>query len=527
MNENDQDSNIVPSGPVVVLFLDGWGVAPPGESNLLYQARTPVWDDLVSSYPATVLKTHGPDMGFYFNEKPDLETGYYIIGTSRPYNTNLNKINSAIEDNSFFQNKTLVQAIEHTKNNQSKLHFVGLASEANIHSSLDHLRSLLSLAKQNNVKEVYLHLILDGVDVPDGRGKDYIKQIQQYKEEFGIGKIASISGRYYAMDRDNHWERTAKAYHAITQGEGRKSLSPEGALEESYSKYIFDKEFFPTVITDEKGTPISTVESGDGVILFNTRGDRVRQLAQAFTLPGMEVISNRKVLEDLYFASFSECGYNTPVHVAFPTEETGPTLGGTLQKNNITQLRLASSEKYGHITFSLDGGKELSDPNREDRIISVENEIMLSYSSDEIISAIKEQKYRLIMCNFPTPDRETDQIPYKDIIKSIESIDASLERIYKETVNRNGVLILTSSIGKLESLFNPQTETYNTEYSNQEVPFLLVGNKWEGKTLQKKDVPGEDLSIITPKYSLLDITPTLLKLLGISKPKEMKGKSVL
>ena len=527
MNESDQESNIAPSGPVVVLFLDGWGVAPPTEANLLYQARTPVWDDLVSSYPVTVLRTHDPSMGFYFNEKPDLETSYYIIGTSRPYNTHLNRINDSIEDNTFPRNRSLLRTIEHIKKNRSKLHLLGLASEANIHSSLDHLRALLSFAKQNEIEEVYLHLILDGVDVPNGRGEDYIKRIQQYKKEFGIGKIASISGRYYAMDRDNHWERTAKAYHAMTRGEGKKTSSPEEALKESYAKHIFDKEFFPTVVTDEEGESVSTIGSGDGVILFNTRGDRMRQLAQAFTLPGMEAIPDRKVLKDLYFVSFTECGSHTPVEVAFPQEEVTPTLGEVLKKENISQLRLSSPEKYGHITFSLDGNKELNDPNREDRLISAEKDMLLSRFSDEIISSIKEQKHHLIICDLPTPDREAHNLPYKDIIRSIENIDSSLERMHKEIVNRGGVLILTSPVAKLESLFDPVTETYNTDYSKKEVPFLLVGDKWEGITLQKEEASGEDLSLIPLTYSLLDVAPTFLNILNISTPGHMKGRSIL
>jgi 2,3-bisphosphoglycerate-independent phosphoglycerate mutase len=456
-----------------------------------------------------------------------LESSYYALGTGKPDYNNLFQIDRAIDDNSFLNNEILNEAAQNTINNNSKLHLLGLASDANIQSSIDHVQQLLKLAKKYELNQVFIHIILDGVDARSDKGVEYIQQIENYISEYNTGRIASISGRFYGLDRDNHWERTAKIYHAMTKGEGRSANSPLVALRESYNKQIYDKEFFPTVITEENGTPLTIIDDNDSVILFNLKGDRWRQLVKAFTVPGLEKIPARKFCRNLYFASFSSCGKNIPTKIAFPLNERSDTLTDTLQLNNIGWLRLAPSEKYGLLTYYFDGKKDLKTPLEEKEIFNTKEVITEHQISDRIISSISNEKNEIIIASLTDLDTIPNRASYRDIIKIIENIDTSLQGLYKEILNKNGVLFITSSIGSIENAYDPLTDDLNKEYSYNGVPFIAIKKEWEGKATKNEKAAGDDLSLIKPEYSLIDVAPTILKTLNIKKPKEMKGESIL
>jgi 2,3-bisphosphoglycerate-independent phosphoglycerate mutase len=528
----DEEEKHIPAPskkPIVLLMLDGWGVAESSEANIISNARTPTFDKLAGSFPATVLKTDGQEMGHLFNERPSLESGYYALGTGRPDYNNLFKISESIDNDSFLENKVLNEAVQNAVTNNSKIHLLGLASDANIHSSIDHVQQLLKLAKIKGIDQVFIHIILDGVDTRNDKGAEYIERIENYISKYNIGQIASISGRFYGLDRDNHWERTAKAYNAITKGEGRKALSPLEALKESYEKQIYDKEFFPTVITDKEGRPVATVNNNDSVILFNLRGDRWKQLVKSFTVPGLEKIPNRKFINNLFFVSFFSCGGNIPAKAAFLSSECPNTLTDILQDHKVKRLRLAPSEKYGLITYYFDGKKNANakDSCEQREVFTSEPGIAEHQISDRIVNSILNEDNDVIIATLTNLDKTASHNSYNDNIKIIENIDSLLQKIYKEILNKNGVLFITSSAGCIESIYNLSTDDFKKEYSYNKVPFIAVGKDWEGKAIKNKEAVGDDLALIKPIYSLIDVSPTILKTLGIKKPSEMKGESIL
>ena len=515
--------------PIVLLLLDGWGVPPSSASefNVIDEARTPIFDKLTISYPATVLQTHGMKVGTPSNQVPNPETNYFALGTGRAEDNNLIKIHRSIENGSFFDNKILSQAMDRVVANNSKLHLLGLTSEASVHSSFEHLRSLVLLAKKKNISPVYLHLILDGTEERGDKGIEYIKRVQKMLSEYGVGKIATISGRFYAMDRDNHWERTSKVYQAMTKGEGKKTASPLSALKENYNKHIFDKEVFPIVITDEENVPISLVGNGDSIILSNTKPERFTQLAKAFTVPGLNKTPLKRSYLNIHFSSFVGCGNNIPGEIAFPSKIPKNTLGEILDKNNFKQLRLSSSEKFGLTTYYFNGKKEGMNSNAKEEIYSMDNGILTHKLSERIVEDLRKEEHDIIICSLSNLDRIAKSTPHNETIKMIENVDSSLEAIYKEVINRNGVLLITSAIGKMENIYQHQTETFMPQYSSNGVPLILVGREWEGKKIKKEKEVGGNLNVIKPTYSLVDIAPTILKNLNIAIPEEMEGEDII
>lgn len=508
---------------VVLLLLDGWGIAPSHENNLISRARTPAFDGLVRSFPATALhnnKGMEQEDNYPPPPTPTIEDGYYSLGTGRKRKNKSAEINKAIKDGDLFRNKRLLEATRHVRTNNSKLHIIGMLSEADKHSSLGHLYALLELAKRNGVSGVYLHLILDGVEVRGDKGANYVEELQQYLTRNSMGEIATISGRFYAMDRDNHWNRTAKVYHAITGGEGRMSTSPVAALKESYNKQIYDKEFFPTVITTEEGDPKATVEEGDGIMLCNIRGDRFYQLVKAFTLPGLERIPGRKFVRDTYFVSLTPCGPDMPAQVAFPPQKPSNTLGDILETKEIEQLKLTFPEKYALTTYYFEGEQQPKRKHVKEDIIDTEEEISIHRMSERLKEAIKSKEYGFIICSFSEIDRMIEERSAKETIKAIESLDTSLEYISNEVLDEDGILVITSAIGGAEELYDPKMGANNTSFT---APFILVGKEWEGKTLTGGEVPGSDLNAISPQYAISSVAPSVLKVMNIVAPREMRG----
>jgi len=469
-----------------------------------------------------------------FGEMGNSEVGHLNIGAGRVYYQTLPRINKTISDGSFFENKAFVSAAEQVKNNKSQLHIVGLVSPGNVHASQEHLYALIEFAKKQKVKRVYIHVILDGRDSIYNSGIDFVKQLQTKMKKTKVGEIASVSGRYYAMDRDNRWDRVEKAYNTIAHGQSAEYFKdPIDAIEASYKKEVYDEEFVPVVIGKE-GKPTAVVESGDAVIFFNFRPDRARQLTKAFVLPGFSKFE-REYIKDLFFVTMTEYEKEIPVTVAYPPMVVYNCLAEVLSKAKLKQYHIAETEKYAHITFFLNGTVE--DPfEGEDRMIipspkvsSYDQAPEMSASSiaKEIIKVIDADKYDVIILNFANADMVGHTGDLKATIKACEVIDKHLGKIAEYILAKDGVLLVTADHGNAEEVTNLQTGKMDKEHSTNPVPFLIIAHTYKGQAGPTGDPPDGDLSLMHPVGVLADVAPTMLKILGVEKPKEMTGRALI
>ena len=519
--------------PVVLMVLDGWGIANPYTGNAISQASTPNIKSYIAKYPTMALVASGEGVGLPWGESGNSEVGHLNLGLGRILYQNLPRINKSIADRSFYKNKILLKAVEHAKKNNSKLHLLGLTSNGCVHSSLEHLQALIALMAENEIKEFYVHAILDGRDTPFNSGLNFIKEVE-ISLTGTKGKIATLSGRFYAMDRDNHWDRISKAYDVMTEGVGEKHESAEKAIEESYEKKIYDEEFMPTVLTKD-GTPIAKIEDGDAVIFLNYRPDRARELTKAFVLPGFEKFKREKYLK-IYFCTFAEYEKNLPVDIVFPPEVLKNTLGEVLSDAGLKQLRIAETEKYAHVTYFFNGGRETKSKGEDQILVSspavssydLKPEMSALEVTDKVIKAIDQDTYDFILINFANPDMVGHTGNLNATIKAVEVVDKCVGKIVNSVLlNKGGILFITADHGNAEGLFNMQTGQIDKEHSANPVPLLIIGKEYEGKSLSLPDAPGGDLSLIQPQGMLSDVAPTILKVMGLEKPSEMTGRSLI
>ena len=522
--------------PVVLVIMDGWGVAPPSKGNGVTLAKKPVFDYLVGNYPVMTLQASGEAVGLSWGEMGNSEVGHLNLGSGKIVYQTLPRINKSIEDGSFGSMPAFTKAFDQVKKNGSKLHLLGLVSNGGVHSHQNHLYALLDLCKAQGLKNVFIHVILDGRDTKKDGGLDFVKQLQAKIKEVGLGRIASLSGRFYAMDRDNHWDRVQKAFDAITLGKSDiKVEDPLTAISQSYQNQIFDEEFIPTLITSA-GSPVATVDDKDAVIFFNFRADRARQITAAFTIPGFDKLKREKQYQDLVFVTLTEYEKDLPVDVAFPPEKIEKPLARIIEENNLLQLHAAETEKYANVTFFFNGGKE-DEFHGESRILvpspsvptyDQKPEMSALELNTKLITAVKEAKYDFIVVNFANPDMvgHTGVIPAT--IKAVETVDKCLGDLVNTILAQAGVCLLTADHGNAEELINLQTGEVDKEHSTNPVPFLVVGKQWEGQSLVSGlDSAGGDLSVVTPSGMLADISPTILKILEIPQPPEMTGSPLI
>ncbi len=520
--------------PVVLIILDGWGINQPYAGNAITQANTPVIDGLIAEYPATTIRASGEAVGLPWGEEGNSEVGHLNLGTGRILYQDLPRINKSISDNSFYKNKALLKTVKHVKNNNSKLHIFGLISNGCIHSSIDHLHALLFLAREKRIKNIYIHAILDGRDTPYNSGLNFIKSIKSSIEKSGFGKIATIAGRFYAMDRDNNWDRTAQAYLAMAEGVGEKYEDPITAIEKSYKKKVYDEEFVPVVIVKD-GQPVAKVEDNDAIIFFNFRPDRARQITKAFVLPELKKFKRSKFIQNLLFTCFTEYEKDLPVEVAFSSVKIKNCLGEILSKFGLKQLRVAETEKYAHVTYFFNGGNE--DKSEGEDHILVPSPHVSSYDqkpemsalevTKKVLEAISGNLYDFILINYANPDMvgHTSNIPAA--IRAIEILDDCVGKIANKVLEKGGIIMITADHGNAENMFNMETGQIDKEHSANPVPFILVGKQFLGKNLGWPDAAGNDLSLIQPQGILSDVAPTVLDIMGIEKPKEMTGISLI
>lgn len=519
--------------PVVLLVLDGFGIAPDAEGNAITRAQTPTFHMLTERYPSMTLRASSEEVGLNWGEMGNSEVGHLAIGAGRVYYQTLPRLQRAITSGEFMKNAALLSAIEKAKAGGT-LHLVGILSSGKVHGFDEHCYALLRMAKEHGVKNVAVHAILDGRDTLYNSGLDFVKNAIAQMKEIGVGQLASMCGRYFAMDRDNRWDRVEKAYNAIALGKSEVMTDDAvAALELSYSREVYDEEFVPTVM-QKNGKPIATVAQGDSVIFWNFRPDRARELTKAFVLPVFDSFA-REPIHDLTFVTMTEYEAGLPVTVAYPPEKVTKPLAEVIADAGLVQLHVAETEKYAHVTFFLNGTTEDPFPH-EDRAL-IPSPHVSSYADAPAMSAeaitlkIEEEiargNYDAIIANFANADMVGHTGNLGATIKAIETIDSCVGRIVTAALAKDGVVLITADHGNAEEVLNLQTHDIDKEHSTNPVPFWIVGKQFEGKPSIAGDVPNGDLSLMPPCGMLADVAPTMLAILGIPQPPEMTGTPLL
>jgi len=533
--EETQNQNLTTNRPkpIALIILDGLGVAPESKGNAVALAQTPHLDEYCQNYFCTTLQASGESVGLSYGEMGNSEVGHLNIGAGRIIYQNFLRINKSITSGEFATNPIFFNACKNANQNNSSLHLIGLLSKGGIHASADHLYSLLEVVKNNNVKKVFVHVFLDGRDMEYNSGIELVKELETKMKENGIGKIATLSGRFYAMDRDNHWDRIEKTYMAMVKGKSvEKFTNVEEAISKSYAQRIYDEEFVPTVIVDSANNPIATIQDKDSVIFFNFRADRARQLTKAFVLPTFDKFDRGDYLKNLEFITMTQYEKNLPVEIAYPPQVLKNTLGEVLSKNDLKQLRIAETEKYAHVTYFFNGGKQ--DPFNGEEHVLIKSPNVESYAQrpemsavaikDRIIKETAQNKYDVIIVNFANPDMVGHTGDLQATIKAIETVDKCLGEIVEVIQSLGGVVCVTADHGNAEELINLQTGEIDKEHSTAPVPFIIIGQSFRKQEVSNTPI---DLALLTPSGVLSDIAPTILKIAGIEKPQEMTGISLV
>jgi 2,3-bisphosphoglycerate-independent phosphoglycerate mutase len=520
--------------PVVLLILDGWGVAPPGEGNPIEAADTPVFDEIVSTFPTVTVRASGEAVGLSWGEMGNSEVGHLTIGAGKIFYQSLPRINLSIQNGEFFKNEAFLAAAAHAKKNKSTLHVMGILSPGNVHGSDEHIHAFLQFAKQQGISDVVVHPILDGRDTIYNTGIEFVRTLVAQMKEIGVGRIGSVSGRFYAMDRDNRWDRVEKAYRVMTgTGDAKRYDDPVRAVEESYAAKVYDEEFVPVIITKD-GKPAGPIKDGDAVIFANFRPDRARQITQAFCVPSFSKFE-RAYLKDLFFVTMTEYEKGTPVKVAYPPEYITTCLAKVISEAGLTQLHIAETEKYAHVTFFLNGMREEPFPG-EDRVI-IPSPRVSSYDqapemstpkiAERIVKEVHDGKYDVIISNFANADMVGHTGNFAATKKGAETIDAAIGQIVNAVLPLGGAVIITADHGNGEEVLNLQTGDLDKEHSTNPVPFIVVGEAWRGRAAPSGEAVAGDLSLMSPVGMLADTAPTVLKILGVSQPKAMTGSPLI
>ena len=505
--------------PTVLLILDGYGERKEKEGNAIALAKTPVMDRLKKEFPYVEGQASGLFVGLPDGQMGNSEVGHMNMGAGRIVYQELTRITKSIQDGDFFDNKALKAAVEHCKKEDSALHFMGLVSSGGVHSHIEHIYGLLELAKRAGLKKVYLHAFLDGRDTPPDSGKSFLLAVEKKMQELHVGEIATISGRYYAMDRDKNYDRVEKAYRAMVDGTGEKASSVEEAIDASYAKKVYDEFVLPTVI--EKDGAVHTVSDGDAMIFFNFRPDRAREICHAFCDDDFSFFE-RGARKNIFFVCFTDYDPTIPnKHVAFEKEEIHNTLGEVVSNLGKNQLRIAETEKYAHVTFFFNGGKEEPYEN-EDRILVPSPKEVPTYDlkpemscytvTEKLTEAIHSGKYDLVVANFANPDMVGHTGVLPAAIKAIEVVDECMGKVVDAVESMHGNLFILADHGNADIMIDEKTGEPYTAHTTNPVPFILVS---------------EEKHKLREGGCLADVAPTLVELMGIPQPKEMTGKSLL
>ena len=515
--------------PLVLIVMDGYGINPRRDANAVALASKPNLDRIAREWPHTQLATSGEAVGLPEGQMGNSEVGHLNIGAGKRVLQEYTRVTAAIHDGSFFSNPALLKAIEHAKRNNSKLHFCGLLGPGGVHAHQSHLEACLRLATKHEVERVYIHAFTDGRDTSPFGGKEYMAELVARAKEIGgehPARVATVSGRYYAMDRDNRWDRIARVYNAMTRGEGQRALDPVAAIAASYEAKVTD-EFIEPIVLVEDDHPVALVEAGDSVVYYNFRSDRGRELTKAFVLPELPHQAEGKFtrgpkLDDLVFVTMTEYEAGLPVDVAFPADNVDEPIAKILSDRGMRQFHTAETEKYAHVTFFFNGGREAPFPG-EDRLLvpspkvatyDLKPEMSAPELTDEAVRRILSGDYDVIVMNYANADMVGHTGVLEAAINAVEAVDAGVGRVVEATLAQGGAALITADHGNAEQLIEYDSGKPHTFHTTNPVPFYFVVPQWPGAVLRENGI-------------LADVAPTMLQLLGIPQPATMTGRTLI
>ena len=503
--------------PVVLAILDGYGISKETKGNAVYSAKKPNLDRLNATYPTTVIHASGMDVGLPDGQMGNSEVGHTNIGAGRIVYQELTRITKSISDGDFFENEALVGACKNCAYKNSSLHIMGLLSDGGVHSHIEHLFAIVELAKKQGLKNVYVHCFLDGRDVSPTSGVDFAAQLENKLSEIGVGKIATLSGRYYAMDRDNRWERVTKAYDALVYGKGETADNAVDAIKASYANDVTDEFVVPTVIL-ENGKPTATIGEGDSIVFYNFRPDRAREITRTLVDPDFDGFE-RKYFET-YFVTMTQYDAKMPnVHVAFKPQKLVNTIGEYVSSKGLKQLRIAETEKYAHVTFFFNGGVEKV-YDGEDRILVASPKVatydmqpeMSAYEvTDKLLEALDTDKYDMVILNFANCDMVGHTGIMEAAIKAVETVDECIGKVADKVISMGGAIFITADHGNAEQMIDPADGSVFTAHTTNVVPLIAAGIG----------------DVKLNEGRLADLAPTMLDVMGLDIPEEMTGKSLI
>ncbi len=524
--------------PLVLLILDGWGYRAETKANAIALARKPVYDRLLREYPNTLIHTSGPFVGLPEGQMGNSEVGHLNIGAGRIVHMDITRIDLMIRNGEFFRDPVLLDAMKHARSGERRLHLFGLVSDGGVHSQQAHLYALLKMAKENGLERVLVHAFMDGRDTLPTNGAGYLEQLQQKMREYNCGKIATVNGRYYAMDRDRRWERIAKAYNAMVfaDAEGGKQADPVQGMKDSYNRGVTDEFVIPFVVeeTGKSARPTQTIRDEDACICFNFRADRVRQITRALArnsglneqggsdLPGAAdldaTIARDRVPKNLRYACMTQYDKNFRLPVVIPAESMANILANVMGGMNMRNLRVAETEKYAHVTYFFNGGVETPFPGEERVMVQspkvatydLKPEMSAAGIADAVVKATEDGTFDVMIVNFANADMVGHSGKIEPTIKAVETVDACLGRIESAVRAKGGAMLITADHGNAEMMIDPVTGGPHTAHTTNPVPFIVVSENAQKFTLK-------------PNGSLRDISPTILGMLGVDEPTEMTG----
>jgi 2,3-bisphosphoglycerate-independent phosphoglycerate mutase len=503
--------------PLILTVLDGWGYSPAVEGNAIAAARKPTYDRLLRDYPNTLIQTSGPAVGLPEGQMGNSEVGHLNIGAGRVVLMDVTRIDRMIESGEFFRHPALLGSMRHARTR--RLHLLGLASQGGVHSQLTHLYALLKMARQESVEDVCVHCFTDGRDTPPDSGIRYLQEIQQKMQSIGVGRIASISGRYYAMDRDKRWERIEKAFGAMVLGNGNKATDPIEAVRRSYESGVTDEFIEPVTIVDRRNEPVGLIRDEDAMIFYNFRADRAREMTLALTDSALERPPRPAAPRNLHFTTMTQYDKTLSLPFVLPREHPDDILADVFARLNWRNLRVAETEKYAHVTYFFNGGNEKPYPGEEREMApspkvatyDLKPEMNAQGITDVVVKAVNSGVFDVIVMNFANADMVGHSGKMEPTVRAIEAVDACLGTIYKILREKGGAWIVTADHGNAETMIDPVSKQPHTYHTTNPVPFILVNdNGWK----------------LRSGGALQDIAPTMLGILGEKQPAEMKGRDL-
>lgn len=520
---------------VVLVILDGFGVAPASHGNAITQAEIPNFNRFVSNYPSLTLQASGPLVGLPWGEMGNSEVGHLNIGAGRIVGQDLPRITNAIQNGEFFKNPEFLAAIEHTKKYNSNFHIMGMISPGGVHSLDEHVYALIGLAQAKGLTRVFIHMFTDGRDTEPKVALDSLAKLNAKIREIGIGKVATITGRFYAMDRGGHWNQTFQTYDALVKGVGKTANSPEECITHNYTSQVFDEMIEPTVILNDNGQPVAKIGDNDAVIFINFRSDRAIQLTQAFVMPPpLPERSRERLLQNLFFVTMTEYKPGLPVHVAFVPISLKNYLSEILARAKYTQFHIAESEKYAHVTAFFNCGRTEKTVGEEWVIVtSPENgrnyvdhpEMSADKLTDILVEKITKTEINFFVANYANPDMVGHTGSLAATIEAVSFIDKCIKRVADAALAVDAALIITADHGNAEQMINSRTGDIDKDHTTNPVPFLFLANEF--KFNRPIDSSFASLASKVPAGVVSDIAPTILELYGLDKPREMTGINLL